>query len=88
MTTVTVDEIRVRLSRQKYVSRRQVYRYLSKLNIKPVGVIRTSPRRYPADAVDKILNIGLGIPTMAQLADLRRRAMAARPHAPAKRRAA
>lgn len=77
--SITLKQIHASVTRVKPVSRRQLFRYLKRLKIKPVGM-RTVPRLYPDDAADLIVT-ELGVPTMAQLRDLRRRSMSAKSRA-------
>ena len=77
---MTITQIHVEVSRARPVTLRQLWRWVKKLNIKPLG-IRQRPQQYPADAADTILRaLGLtpqpksSIPTMKQLKAEKRKA--------------
>jgi len=76
---LTIQQIHAAVNREKPVSRRQLFRYFDRLHIRPLGM-RTIPRMYADDAPSRII-AALGVPTMAQLRDLRRRSQAARSRA-------
>ena len=59
-TFTTVPEVLEQVSRHKQITRETLYTYFRKLGIKPIGEIRQSPQRYPADTANKILT-GLGL---------------------------
>ena len=77
-----LNEVRV----AKTCSDIQLRRYITQLNIKPLGV-RQRPQRYPADTTEKVLeHLGIGLPkaepvklpTMRQLRAERDRSVKAR----------
>jgi hypothetical protein len=60
-------------------SRTDLLGLLVKINVSPVGKLRTRPQRYPADTVDRVLNaLGEKVVTMTQLRSVRRQAQKAR----------
>jgi hypothetical protein len=71
---ITVKDILIKIRPVKPCSKRQVFRYLDKANVKPLGV-RTRPRLYPDRAPKAILDyLGIGeLPSMSQLRDIKRR---------------
>ena len=75
---VTIKEILIRINSVKPCSKRQVFRYLNKAKVKPIGRI-TRPRLYPDRAPEQILEyLGLGdIPSMNQLRAARRKSLKA-----------
>lgn len=52
---MTIDQIHERVALLKPVSRRQLIRYIVKLQIKPEG-IRQRPQHYPFNAASRILD--------------------------------
>ena len=48
------------VGRHKPISRKTLYTYFRQLEIKPLGELRQSPQRYPADTAKRILT-GLGL---------------------------
>lgn len=84
---LTIQQIHTLITKHKAVSRRQLFRYFERLGITPFCGLRTRPRLYPDDSADRIL-AELGVPSMAQLADLRRRALSASSRRPAQKRRA
>lgn len=77
MSTASIPfpDLVARVNQVKPVSKRQVYRYLDRLRIQPLGHVITKPRLYPGDAADRVIEM-LGL---APLADLRRHHHGARP---------
>jgi len=62
---MTVDQITSVVADKKPLSKRQIYRCLVSLAIRPIG-IRQRPQQYPADAADRILQaLGLSGPGTA-----------------------
>jgi hypothetical protein len=56
-----------------------VRRWIRKLQIKPLGTLRTKPRFYPADTPNRILDaLGEKVVTMGQLRAVKRQAQKAR----------
>ena len=65
---MTLKRINEEISKVKKLSRRQMFRYLSDLHIKPLGT--SKPRNYPDDTAAKIINrLGWGgrIPSVTEL---------------------
>ena len=56
----TFTDVFGEVKKQKRVSRRTLYNYFRKLEIKPVGELRQCPQLYPPDTAKKILK-GLGL---------------------------
>ena len=56
----TITDLLGDLNKRKPVSRRTLYDYFRKLDIKPAGEIRQRPQLYPPDTAKKILK-GLGL---------------------------
>jgi hypothetical protein len=85
---MTIEEIRLKVSKHKRVSRGTIYNYFKVLEIEPVGA-RQSPQRYPDDAANRIIShLGFRIVSMNELRGERRRARRANGNGQAKRRAA
>ena len=77
---MTITQIHVEVSRARPVTLRQLWRWVKKLNIKPLG-IRQRPQQYPEDSAELIITaLGLtrqpkaSIPTMKQLKAEKRKA--------------
>ena len=78
--TLTFQQTLEAIKERRPCSAGSLRRYIRKLDIKPVGTIRTRPRRFPLDAPVRILNaLGHRIPTMNQLRAARAKAQKARP---------
>ena len=56
----TFTDVWGQVQKRKRVSRRTLYNYFRKLEIKPVGEIRQCPQFYPPDTAKNILK-GLGL---------------------------
>lgn len=76
---MTIDQITHEVNRVKPVSRRQVLRYISDFEIKPVSKHRQRPQIYPDDSAARIITeLGLGVVTLNTMRAVRRKAQKAR----------
>ena len=74
---MTIIDIKEAVQRRTPVSVRQLYRWLHKLDVKPLGSINRTPRIYPEDSAQRVLKaLGFGetnghrasrLPTMPKL---------------------
>ena len=77
---MTIDQIIKEVNKFKKVSVRQVYRYLSEFEIRPLSKrFRQMPQQYPDDAAERIREeLGSGVVKMNRLRSERAKALKAR----------
>jgi hypothetical protein len=77
--TITFQQALEAIQERRPCSAASLRRYFRKLQVKPLGSMRTNPRRYPSDAPGRILQaLGEKVVTMGQLRAVKRQAQKAR----------
>ena len=76
---ITFQQTLEAIQERRPCSPASVRRWIRKLRVKPLGTMRTSPRFYPPDTPNRILDaLGEKVVTMSQLRAVKRQAQKAR----------